>query len=99
MNYVVVPSSVKNQGGNISFTLNEGYDLKSVKYECCQLIKGVANHHGATELYLTCSPKDLKTRKVYESLGATLKEIKTYTFINEDNERDILEDCIWVWKI
>lgn len=99
VNYCVVPNYAKEHNGNISFVLNEGYDLKSVKYETCQLIKQVAQHHGATNLFLTCSPKDLKSRKVYESLGATLKEIKTYTFINEEKKRDILEDCIWDWKI
>ena len=96
LNYSVIPNNVKNHGGNISFSLNEGYDLKSVKYECCQLIKKVAIYHGAKELFLTCSPKDFKTRTVFESLGATLKEIKTYTFINEQNKRDIIEEGIWV---
>ena len=99
INYCVVPTYSKEHNGNISFVFNEGYDLKSVKYESCQLIKQVAKHHGATNLFLTCSPKDLKSRKVYESLGATLKEIKTYTFINEEKKRDIIEDCIWDWTI
>ena len=99
LNYSVVPDNIEEHFGNVSISLNEGYDLKSVKYESFQLIKSLAKFHGASSLYLTCSPKDLKTRKVFESLGATLQEIKTYTFIDEDNKREILEECIWNLKI
>ena len=90
---------MEEHSGNISFSFNEGYDLKSVKYECCQLIKNVAKHHNASNLFLTCSPRDLKSRKVYESLGAVLQEIKTYIFQDENNKRGILEECIWKLKI
>ena len=79
--------------------MQEDYDLKSVKYECCQLIKRVAKHHGSSVLYLTSSPKDLKTRRVFESLGAYLKEIKTYTYYDENKKRKTREVCIWVWDI
>ena len=43
--------------------------------------------------------KDLKTRRVFESLGAYLKEIKTYTYYDENKKRKTREVCIWVWDI
>lgn len=99
LNYSVLPGSEEVHSGNLSFSFNEGYNLKSVKYECCQLIKSVASYHNNKNLYLTCSPKDLKTRTVYESLGAVLQEIKTYTFLDENNKRGVLEECIFKLKI
>lgn len=99
VNYSVVPENIDGHSGNVTFDLIEGYDLKSIKYECCQLVKKVAKHHASKILYFTCSPKDLKTRKVYESLGAYLKEIKTYTYMDENNKRKTTEKCIWVWEI
>ena len=98
VNYSVVPESIESHSGNVSFELQEGYDLPSVKYECCKLVKNVAKHHSSKTLYFTCSPKDEKTRRVYESLGAYLKEIKTYTYMDENNKRKTTEKCIWVWE-
>lgn len=98
VNYSVVPESIESHSGNVSFDLMEGYNLPSVKYECCKLVKNVAKHHKSNILYFTCSPKDEKTRRVYESLGAFLKEIKTYTYMDENNKRQTTEKCIWVWE-
>ena len=99
LSYSVIPNNVEVHSGNVSLTFNEGYNIKPVKFECCQLIKNVAIYHEAQYMFLTCSPKDLESREVYEKLGAVLQEIKTYTFINENNKRDILEECIWKLKI
>ena len=97
--YSVVPDNIDGHSDNVSFELAEGYNLKSVKYECCQLIKKVASYHKSHILYLTCEPKDFDTRKVYESLGAYLKEIKTYTYFDDNNKRQTTEKCVWVWEI
>lgn len=98
LTYSVVPDNIDGHNDNVSFNLLDDYNLKSVKYECCQLVKKVAEYHKSKILYLTCSPNDFATRKVYESLGAFLKEIKTYTFMDEQNNRKIKESCIWVWE-
>ncbi|MBR4003766.1 MAG: ribonuclease Z [Clostridia bacterium] len=99
INFSVVPKNIDGHNDNVLFSLQEDYDLKSVKYECCQLVKQVAKHHGSNVLYLTSSPKDLKTRRVFESLGAYLKEIKTYTYYDESKKRKTREVCIWVWEL
>ena len=97
--YSVVPKNIDGHNDNVVLALLEDYDLKSVKYECCQLVKKVALFHRSTILYLTCTPKDFKTRRVYESLGAYLKEIKTYTYFDENKKRKTNEKCIWVWDL
>ena len=93
--YQVVPANYGGHEQNVYFTLDKGYNLKSVKYECCNLLKKVAKHHGSNALFLSCAPDDFDTRKVYESLGAYLKEIKT-TFIDEANTRKTSENGVWV---
>jgi len=97
--YSVVPDNIDGHNDNVIMILNEGYNLKSVKYECCQLIKKVASYHKSHIIYLTCSPEDFDTRRVYESLGASLKEIKTKTYIDETGKRKTSEMCIWIWQI
>jgi len=99
LNYSVIPDNIDGHNDNINIQLNDGFNLKSVLYECCQLIKKVAKHHKSSILYLTCPPNDFEIRKVYESFGAVLKEIKTITSFDEENNRLISEKCIWIWKI
>jgi len=99
VNYSVVPDNIEGHNDNVNMVLNKDYDLKSVKYECCQLIKKVAKFHKSSLLYLTCPPTDFGTRKVYESLGAYLKEIKTFTHFDDSNNRKTSEQCVWVWEI
>lgn len=95
--YRVVPKNIESYDDNISMTFKQGYKLKSVSYECCTLIKKVAKYHKAKCLYLTSEPNDFDTRVIYESLGAYLKEIKTFVY-TEDGKRKNREECIWVWE-
>ncbi len=97
LTYQFLPGKTQAHEGNIDIKLLKDYDLKSVKYECCQLIKKVAGHHGAKSLYLTCEPTDFKTRKVFEHLGAVLQEIKTIPS-KENGKRVNMESCIWLWE-
>ncbi|MBQ3047685.1 MAG: ribonuclease Z [Clostridia bacterium] len=97
--YSVVPDNIDGHNDNVVMNLNEGYQLKSVKYESCQLVKQVAKYHKTHTIYLTCPPADFDTRRVYESLGAYLKEIKTKTFLDEEGKRKTRETCIWVWTL
>ena len=68
LTYSVVPDNIDGHNDNVSFNLLDDYNLKSVKYECCQLVKKVAEYHKSKILYLTCSPNDFATRKVYENI-------------------------------
>ena len=96
--YSVVPNNIDGHADNVSINLKKDYDLKSIKYECCTLLKKVAKRHKARCLYLTCAPDDLDTRKVFESLGAYLKEIKTIVNYDENNNRQNTEKSIWIWE-
>lgn len=97
--YNVLPDNIEDFGDNITMEFLKDFDLKSVKYECLKLIRKVAKYHKAKVLYLTCGPNDFDTRKVYESLGAYLKKIKT-SYSKEENDRRVLkETCIFVWEL
>jgi len=96
--YGVVPKNDDFHFGNVEVNMTKDLDFRSIKYDCCQLIKQVANHHKASSLYLTCEPEDYDTRRVFDSLGAYLKEIKTITNFDSENKRTLVEKCIWVWE-
>ncbi len=99
LSYSVVPETFEGHDYNVYFKLNKDYaSMKSIKYESCMLIKQVAEYHNADILYLVCPPDDFDTRKVYENLGAYLKEIKTSTFVDETNTRKTQENGVWVWE-
>ncbi len=98
LTYSVVPNNIDGHADNVSLSLQKDYDLKSIKYECCMLVGKVAKKHKAKCLYLTCAPNDLDTRRVYESLGAYLKEVKTIISFDNDNKRQNTEKSIWVWE-
>lgn len=97
ISYGVAPENDDIHFGDVEINMTKDLDLRSVKYDCCLLIKQVAEHHKAHSLNLTCEPNDYDTRRVFDSLGAYLKEIKTIT--DFDNEkRKLVERCIWVWE-
>lgn len=100
VSYSVVPQGFEGHDFNVYLSMNKDYEtMKSVKYEACMLIKEVAKHHDTNTLFLSCAPDDFDTRKVYESLGAYLKEVKTSTFIDDKtNTRKIQESGVWVWE-
>lgn len=100
VSYSVVPQGFEGHDFNVYLCMNKDYEtMKSVKYEACMLIKEVAKHHDTNTLFLSCAPDDFDTRKVYESLGAYLKEVKTSTFIDDKtNTRKIQESGVWVWE-
>ena len=97
--YNVLPVDFKSHYYNVFMSFERDYDLKSVEYDCCNLIKQVAEYHKAKRLYLTCEPEDFATRKVFEKIGATLQEIKTSTYADEESLRHIVEDCVWLWEL
>lgn len=99
MTYSVVPNNIDGHADNVSFSLKEEYNMMSIKYECYMLIKKVAKYHKAKLLYLTCAPDDFSTRKVFEILKATLKEISTNATIDKNNVRHLSEQCVWIWNL
>lgn len=96
--YNVLPVDFKSHYFNVYMSFERDYELKSVEYDCCNLIKKVAEYHGAKRLYLTCDPNDFSTRLVFGKLGTVLQEIKTSTYFDENNDRQVEEDCIWLWE-
>ena len=96
--YSVLPPHLKGHYSNVSMSFKQDFDFKSIEYECCNLIKQVALYHGAKRLYLTCDPKDKESRVVFSKLHTTLQEIKTKTYMDENNKRQIEEACIWLWE-
>jgi len=98
ISYGVAPVDDDIHFGNVEIEMAKDLDFRSVKYDCCLLIKQVAKHHKAHNLNLTCEPDDFDARRVFDSLGASLKEIKTIAYTDFENKRNLVEKCIWVWE-
>ncbi len=96
--YGVVAKTDDLHRGNVEINMTKDMDFRSIKYDCCQQIKKVAMFHKASSLQLTCDPEDFDTRRVYDSLGAYLKEIKTISHRDVEGKRSLVERCIWVWE-
>lgn len=96
--YSVVPNNIEGHADNLTIDLEKDYQMKSILYEVCTMIQKIAKKHKAKCLYLTCAPDDYAIRVVYESLGAYLKEIKTFVNYDESGNRKNIEKCIWVWE-
>ena len=96
--YSVVPEGIDGHNNNLTINLEKDYQMKSILYEVCIMIQKIAKMHNSKCLYLTCAPDDFGIRRVYESLGAYLKEIKTFFDIDENGNRIKSEKCIWVWE-
>ncbi len=83
---------------NVEIDMTKDLDFRSVKYDCCLLIKKVALHHKENSLNLTCAPDDLDTRRVFSALGAFLKGVKTIATLDNQNNRTLEEKSIWMWE-
>ena len=96
--FSVLDPNQKGHFSNVFMTFERDYDLKSIEYECCMLIKQLAVFHKAKWLYLSCDPRDFATRVVFERLGTSLQEIKTGTYFDEEQTRQIKEQCVFLWE-
>lgn len=62
-------------GGHIGYSINKEYRGNHYASKACNLIKRVAEAHGMKEVFITCNPDNIPSRKTCEHIGATLVEI------------------------
>jgi predicted acetyltransferase len=62
-------------GGHIGYFIKEEYRGHNYAAKACNLIKRVAKVHGMNEVFITCNPDNIPSRKTCEKIGAILTEI------------------------
>lgn len=70
-------------GGNIGYSIHEGYRGHRYAAKACQLLFRLARKHGMEYLIITCVPENVASARTCEIAGGRLLEI---TDIPEDNE-------------
>jgi predicted acetyltransferase len=86
-------------GGHIGYQVYEAYRGHHYAYKACRLIKQVALGHGMQQLYITCNPDNIASKRTIERLGAKLKgivDLPSHNDMYQDGER---QKCIFIWDL
>ena len=86
-------------GGHIGYSVHESYQGHCYAAKACRIIKDVALEHGMTELWITCNPENIASRKTCEKLGAVFVNIVDVPAGTELFNRGDYRKCRYLWKI
>jgi predicted acetyltransferase len=84
-------------GGNIGYTVYEGYRGQHFAGKACRLLKQVAMAHRMNKLIITCNPENIPSRKTCEYVGAQLIEIVDLPPHNDMYQRGERQVCVYQW--
>ncbi|MDI9636267.1 GNAT family N-acetyltransferase [Geitlerinema splendidum] len=62
-------------GGHIAYSVNPEHRGHRFAARACRLLFPLAKQHGLKELWITCNPNNIASRRTCEIAGATLVEI------------------------
>ena len=66
---------LRRYGGHIGYGVDVPYRGRHFAARACRLLRPVARHHGLIELWITCDPDNLASRRTCELAGARFVEI------------------------
>lgn len=67
--------TLQHYAGHIGYEVAPAYRGHRLAERSCRLVLPLAKHHGFTELWITCNPNNMASRRTCERLGAELVEI------------------------
>jgi len=67
--------TIENYAGHIGYEVTPAFRGARLAERSCRLILPLARRHGFEELWITCNPGNLASRRTCERLGAELIEI------------------------
>lgn len=77
-------------GGHIAYSINPEHRGHRFAARACRLLFPLARQHGLKELWITCNPGNIASRRTCEIVGATLVEIVNlpeYSDMYQEGER------------
>ncbi|GAB3997224.1 hypothetical protein GCM10028807_41860 [Spirosoma daeguense] len=85
--------------GNIGYNINEEYRGRRYATYACLELKSIALQRGLTEVWITCDPLNLASRRTCERIGAELVDI-----IDLPEDIDMYRDgerqkCRYRWRL
>jgi len=67
--------TIENYAGHVGYEVSPAFRGARLAERSCRLILPLARRHGFDELWITCNPGNLASRRTCERLGAELIEI------------------------
>ncbi len=80
-------------GGHIGYWIDPAYRGHHYAARACKLLTGLACRHCLRELWITCNPDNLASRRTCELAGATLVEIVDLPADSEMYQRGERQKC------
>ena len=63
---------IDRYAGHVGYAVDKRHRGNGFAEKGCRLLVNLAREHGFTQLYITCNPDNLPSRRTIEKLGATL---------------------------
>lgn len=82
-------------GGNIGYAVWPEYRGHHYAAKACRLLFALARKHDLKQLYITCSPENVASRRTCERVGGVLVEIAELPPENEMFEEGERTKCIY----
>jgi len=82
-------------GGNIGYDVHEAFRGKRYAARSVRLLFDLAKNHGMQNLWITCNPENIASRKTCEIAGGTLTEIVDLPTHNEQYNLGERKKCIY----
>lgn len=80
-------------GGHIGYGVNEAFRGRHYAERACRLVLPLARAHGFKELWMTCNPDNVASRRTLERLGAEFVEIVDVPVDHEMYKLGELKKC------
>lgn len=89
----VVTEKLRNVGGSIGYKVDEQFRGHRLAERSCRLLLPFIKNHGFSELWITCNPENIASRKTCERLGALLVNIVDVPLDSDMYERGERKVC------
>lgn len=84
---------LKQFGGQIGYSVQLGHQGQGLAARSLRLLLPLAKRHGFQELWITCNPENLASRRTCERAGAVLQEIVDLPETHEMYARGERQKC------
>ena len=85
--------------GQIGYGVDDPYRGHRYAAKACLLLKPVALDYGMNELWITCNPDNIASRRTCEIIGCEFVEIVDLPKYTESYQQGERQKCRYLWKI
>lgn len=90
---------LQQYGGQMGYHIDAAYRGHRFAVRACLLLQEVAHTHGMTEIWITCNPDNLASRRTCELIGAEYVNQVKVPFASELYWRGDRFKCRYLWDL